>query len=57
MTGTVQVKIIKRPFPQVQARGVYLTERWDGAWNLSEMGSTRVNEGGLAPQAESKISS
>jgi hypothetical protein len=38
---------------------LYQTERWDVAWNPREMGSTwmRGVRKGLAPQAESKISS
>jgi hypothetical protein len=53
------MKIVKRPFPQVQARGVYLTEEWDVAWNLRKMGSTRVGvmRKPPAPQAGNKISS
>jgi hypothetical protein len=37
---------------------VYPTEKWEGAWSLREIGSTRA--GGMgespAPQVESKIS-
>jgi hypothetical protein len=53
------MKIVKRPFLQVQARGMYPIEGWDVAWNLREMGSTRMGgmREGLTPQAESKISS
>jgi hypothetical protein len=38
---------------------LYQTEKWEGAWSLREMGSTLVGGmgEGLAPQAESKISS
>ncbi len=38
---------------------MYPTEGWYVAWNLREMGSTRVlgMKEGPAPQAESKISS
>jgi hypothetical protein len=38
---------------------LYLTERWDAAWNPREMGSTRVGvmREGPASQAESEISS
>jgi hypothetical protein len=38
------MKIVKRPFPQVQARGVYLTEEWDVA--LNEPKENGVNPGG-----------
>ncbi len=52
-------KVTRRPFPQVQARGVCPTEMLEGAWTLKEMGSTRVGGMGEGPalQVGKKISS
>jgi hypothetical protein len=52
-------KVTRRPFPQVQTRGMYLTKKREGAWTLKEMGSTRVEGMGEGPalQAGNKISS